>query len=257
MFAKFVTGMMPGTIGAVMPRSPGRVQESQEDVGVEEELRDGSICAGVEFALEVVEVSLRRRRLRMHLGIGADRDLQIVGVGAVDVAADAGNQIGRVAVSAVDLSIVRSALGSVASQRDDMAHTGVQIAVDDLADLGLGRSDAGEMSGDGKVGVGGESAHGRMGAFLRCAASSVGDADEGWVQWSEGARTACKLLLTSRCCRREELERHLDSGAERRCRPRATGEPLGGLGLVQLVCGQVWGVRHEASSRESVAFGSG
>ena len=53
---KFAIGMMPGTIGTSMPASGARVDEAEVRVGVVEVLRDRGIRAGVDLALEVVEV---------------------------------------------------------------------------------------------------------------------------------------------------------------------------------------------------------
>ena len=61
---KFETGMMPGTIGAFDAGRGGTVAEAQEIVGIEEELGDAAVGAGIDLALEIVEVGLGVGRIR-------------------------------------------------------------------------------------------------------------------------------------------------------------------------------------------------
>ena len=68
---------MPGWIGAVIPARGAGVAEAQEVLVLEEELGERRRGAGVELALEVVDVGRRARRLRVHLRIGRDRDLEV------------------------------------------------------------------------------------------------------------------------------------------------------------------------------------
>ena len=74
--AKRVMGRMPGTIGALMPAAAQRSRKRRKTCGVIEELRDRAGRAGVDLALEVVEIGLRRAGLRVHLRIGGDRDVK-------------------------------------------------------------------------------------------------------------------------------------------------------------------------------------
>ena len=75
--AKFSTGRMPGRIGAVIPAAAQASRKRRKILVVEEELGDRHGRAGVELALEVVDVGAGARRLGVHLGIGADRDLEV------------------------------------------------------------------------------------------------------------------------------------------------------------------------------------
>ena len=62
------------------PGTPRGLEETQKDIGIEEELGDRPIGAGIEFGFETVEVGSGRRRLGMNLGVGAYPDLHIGGV---------------------------------------------------------------------------------------------------------------------------------------------------------------------------------
>ena len=92
--AKLVTGRMPGTIGTVMPAVRGALDEAQIDVGVEEELRDRAGGAGIDLALQIVEIGRGARRLGMGLGIGGDADLEI------GDAPQPGDEIGGIGIAA-------------------------------------------------------------------------------------------------------------------------------------------------------------
>ena len=54
----------------------GVVAEAQEVVGLEEELSDAPIGAGIDLALQVLEVGLGVGRIWMLLGIARDADLE-------------------------------------------------------------------------------------------------------------------------------------------------------------------------------------
>ena len=64
---KRVIGRMPGTMLARIPAAAQRSRKRRNTVGIEEELRDGAIRAGVELRLQVVELERRARRFGMHL----------------------------------------------------------------------------------------------------------------------------------------------------------------------------------------------
>ena len=74
---KFCTGTMPGTIGIVDARRGGDVEKAEIDAVVEEELGDRAVGAGVDLALQHLDVVQQVRALRMLLGIGGDRDFEI------------------------------------------------------------------------------------------------------------------------------------------------------------------------------------
>ena len=75
--AKLLIGMMPGTTGTSAPSLRVVVDEAEVGVGVEEELRDRRVGAGLHLVDVGLQVALRRARLRVHLGIGRDLDVAV------------------------------------------------------------------------------------------------------------------------------------------------------------------------------------
>ena len=63
-WATLETGRMPGTISTSMPGRGDRVAEAEEAFGREEELGDRAVGAGVDLALEIIEVGAACRRCR-------------------------------------------------------------------------------------------------------------------------------------------------------------------------------------------------
>ena len=63
-FARLTIGMMPGTIGTVMPAARARADEAEVVLVVQEELGDQELGAGVDLAPQVREVGLRASALR-------------------------------------------------------------------------------------------------------------------------------------------------------------------------------------------------
>src|SRR5476649_778009 len=55
----------------------GMVAEAQEIVGIEEELRDAAVGAGIDLALEIIEIALDALRVRMLLGVARDADQKV------------------------------------------------------------------------------------------------------------------------------------------------------------------------------------
>jgi len=53
------------------------ITEAQVLVGIEKELRDRAVRAGVELALEIIEIGERVFGFRMHFRIGRDRNFEI------------------------------------------------------------------------------------------------------------------------------------------------------------------------------------
>ena len=118
--AKLVTGRMPGTIGTAMPARPRAVAEAQIRLGVEEELRDGAARAGIDLALEIVEIGRGARRLGMGFGIGRDADLERRD------AQQAGDEVGGIGIAVADAG--GSALRPPADRRAARRHGGCRAS---------------------------------------------------------------------------------------------------------------------------------
>src|SRR5687767_10944924 len=109
------------------PRAPRVVDEAEIRVGVEEVLRDRAVRAGVELALEVLEVAREAVGLRVHLGIARDLDVEPV----AGFLADESDEVARIA----ELAHRRHARGHVAAQRDDAPAAEREVALEQRANL--------------------------------------------------------------------------------------------------------------------------
>ena len=121
MCGKRVIGRMPGTMSARDAGGRALVAEAQEDVRVEEELRDRAVRAGVDLRAQVVEIELRARCLGMHFRVGGDGDVEVAD-------RTAGRARGRRRRQSRP-GAARSALPGwrVAAQRDDVPHARVPV----------------------------------------------------------------------------------------------------------------------------------
>ena len=75
-WAKFVTGNKPGTIGTSMPSACTAVAEAEEIVVVVEQLRDDDVGAGVDLALQVGQVDLGAGRFLVRFRVAGDGDAE-------------------------------------------------------------------------------------------------------------------------------------------------------------------------------------
>jgi hypothetical protein len=98
------------------------VAEAEEGLGLEEELGDGGGRTGVDLALQVVHAVLHGRGLGMRIGIGADAERELAGLGQRLDQVDGAREAVRVRGEAA------RALGRVAAQRDDLGHAGLGVA---------------------------------------------------------------------------------------------------------------------------------
>ena len=97
------------------------VAEAEEAVRREEELGDRAVGAGVDLALEIVEIGRRVERIRVAFGIGGDRNLERRDL------LQARDQLGGVRDSRPGCGCeLRARLGRIAAQRDDVADAGSQ-----------------------------------------------------------------------------------------------------------------------------------
>ena len=200
---------MPGDDRHLDAEGADLVDEVEVGVGVEEELGDRRVGAGLHLGGEVLQVALRIALLRVVLGIGRDLDVPV----APFLLADEGDQLAGVA----ELARGRGAARQVAAQGDQAADLLLPVGAEDLGDAFAGRADAGEMrrggmAERGDVGDGGE----RL--VAGGAAGAVGDAEELGPRGGELGHHRLQLLAADRRVRREELEAHRNGQLQ--CRRR-------------------------------------
>ena len=118
-WAKLATGMTPATIGTSIPSRPGRGDEVEVDLVVEEELGDQEGGAGVDLRLQVVEVGVEVGGLRVDLGEAGAADREVPARG------DELGQLGGAAEPALGLDEVLFAAGRVAAQGEDVLDPGL------------------------------------------------------------------------------------------------------------------------------------
>ena len=134
--------MMPGTIGTLMPAAAARSRKRRKSSALEEELGDAAVGAGIDLALQVLEVGLGVGRVGVLLGIARDADLEVADL------LQAGDQFGGVGVAAGMRRVLAAHAGRrIAAQRHDVADAGVPVGARDVVDLALGGADAGEVGG--------------------------------------------------------------------------------------------------------------
>ena len=126
-----------------MPARPHLVEVAQVEVVLEEELRDRPVGAGIDLGLQGVDVGIERGGLRVLLGIGRDRDLEVAD------ALDAGHEVAGLGVAAGMRPRRRCRRRPAGSPRSaTMWRTpGIPVGVHDLVDLVAGGGDAGEVGG--------------------------------------------------------------------------------------------------------------
>ncbi len=124
----------------VHPRRRGAIAEAQEIVGVEEELGDAAVGAGIDLALEILQVGFGVRRIGVLLGIAGGADLERADLLQAD------DELGGIGVAAGMRAVLAAHAGRrIAAQRHDVSDAGIPIGPRDLVDLALGCADAGEV----------------------------------------------------------------------------------------------------------------
>src|SRR5689334_9766917 len=105
------------------PRLRGALEQLEIIAVVEEHLSDRPGSAGIELALEVIDLDVPAGRLRMLFGISGDRDIEVSNL------ADAGNELGRAAIAVGMLHIgLAGAAWRVAPQCNDAMDAGGLVA---------------------------------------------------------------------------------------------------------------------------------
>src|SRR5690242_12217227 len=178
--------------------------EAQEVVALEEELGDAAVGAGIDLALQVLEVGIDARRIGMLLGIARDADLEVADL------LQAGDQCGGIGVAAGMRAVLAAhAARRIATQRHDVADAGVPVGAGDIVDLALGGGDAGEMGGGLDAGLLLEPHHRLVRALAGRAAGAVGHGEESGLERRETLDRLPQGALGRLGLGRRELERDL------------------------------------------------
>ncbi len=195
------------------------VLKTQEAVRREEKLRDRPVGAGVDLALQIVEIGPAIGGVGVDLGIGRDRNVERRD------ALEAVDQLGGIGV-AVRMRCVSSArFGRVAAQGDDVPHAKVPIIAGDCVDFVPRRSDAGQVRGGRERGFLEYPLDRRVRAVAGRAAGSVGHRHEPRLERRERLDRVPQGLRHLLRLRREEFE--------------AEGDVAVGLGEQRLVVAEL------------------
>ena len=157
----------------VDPGRGGLVAEAEEAVGREEELGDRAVGAGVDLALEIVEIGGRVGRIGMAFGIGGDRNLERRDL------LQARDQLGGIGIA---VRMRRERLRPARADRRAGRRCGGRRPPNRRARSSSISSrlalDAGEVRGGGERGLAGDPRDGGVGALAGRAAGAIGDRDE-------------------------------------------------------------------------------
>src|SRR6056297_3930282 len=158
-----------GDDGRVDPGPGAGIAEPKERLGLEEELRDRLGGAGVDLALEPVDIGGLVGGLGVFFGIGADADGELAGL------CEGRNQLAAVSKALRVRGEAVRALGRVAAQGDEFRDTCGGELIGDLQRFGAAGIDASEMRGAIEAGGLVQRAHGLARQFTRGAARAIGD----------------------------------------------------------------------------------
>ena len=176
------------------------IAKAQENAGVVEELGDSAGRAGVDLALEVIQIRSRRARLRMHLRVSRDRDVKRRDGG------ESRDQLRRVAETCGARPMRALPPRQIATQRDQVANALVPVAARDCEDLAARGADAGEVRCARERGVALDARHDVVGAFARGAVRAVSHRHEARCQRREALDGVPQDRLHRRVRWREEFE---------------------------------------------------
>ena len=154
------------------------------------------------FAREVVEVEVRVRRFRVHLGVGRDRDVEIAD------GPEPLHEVGGIREAAGVRLVGRLPGRRVAAQRDDVSHARVPVAARDVEDLLARRADAGQVRGRRKRGFAQDAGDRVVRALAGRPVRTVGDRYEARRERRETLDGLPQRALHLRVAGRKELERH-------------------------------------------------
>src|SRR5258706_10901374 len=113
------------------------IAKACDGIIVEAELAKRARRAGIDLALQQIDIVLERWRVRMTFGIAGNADLERCDL------AQGGNEFGRGGIAALVRTIMSAHLRHVAAQRHDVADACVPIALHHLLDLAPSLTDPG------------------------------------------------------------------------------------------------------------------
>ena len=190
-----------------MPGRGDSVAEAEEAIGREEELGDRPVGAGIDLALQIIEVGALVRAVGMGFGISGHRNVERSDL------LQARDQLGGIGVAARMRLIFRARLGRIAAKRDQVANPDLPIIAGDLVDLLARRADAGQMRGRGQLGFLDDPLDGGVGALAGRTAGAVGHRHEARMQRSERLDRLPQRRRHRVALRRKEFEAHVDIAA--------------------------------------------
>jgi hypothetical protein len=179
------------------------IPEAQEQAGVEEELRDGAIGAGVDLGSEIHQLEVRIGRFRMRLGIGGYGNLEI------GHRLQTFHQVDRVREALRVRNILAArALRRITTQRDDVTNAIRPIVAGDSQYFLARRADTGQMRSGGQRGALLYLRDDVVSARASRAVGTVSHRHEARLQRRQAFDRSPQCLLHRLVLGREELERH-------------------------------------------------
>ena len=166
-------------------------------ISIEEVLGDGDIGAGLHLAREVLEIAMVIVGLRMALGIGRHRDLEVI----AGLLAHELDQL----VGVTQLAARAHPGGQVPAQRHQALDTLLTILRQDLTQLTAVAADTRQVR-RGADAAGADRLHGVEGALTRGATRAIGDGEELRLQRRQLIANPLELFTPGLGIRREEFE---------------------------------------------------
>ena len=202
------------------------IEKAEVAIDVEEELGDRPAGAGVDLALEVVDVGLRARRLRMRLRIGGDGNVE------AGHPLQPGDQIGGIGVAVRMRLVPTRPLRRIAAQGDDVANAGRPVPPRHLVDLLAAGADAGQVRRRLQRRFPTDANDRRVGAFAGRSTGAVGHRDVCRLQRRETLDAGPECLFHLRRLRRKEFERNLHVSRQRRRHRKVQGVSAGSIHIL-------------------------
>lgn len=170
----------PGDDGDVDAGEFATLAEVVEIAVIEEKLGDDVIGSGIDLGFEILNFFQAVRGGGMSFGEAGHSDGDVG-----EMFSEERNQIGGVEKTVRGWLPFGLTFGRIAAEGEDVAESGLMVALDDAADFVLGRADAGEVGDDGEVGLFLDADDELMGAVASGTSGSVGDGNVGGLKRHE------------------------------------------------------------------------